>query len=1157
MITFCFQVHGELFINEHCFGRQEKEETKISFDVVQAASDSKAADGQNHCEINSDVRTPEAAVENLSKLRHCDNRHYSIVCEKTNRANKLNNTISCSVIAKNVCVGKHSATPGDIASRKSVSSNKSFLPDIRTDTKSSVVQGPVIDSQILSNNSVASHKSEILNRTTFTNGIPSHTNVQDEGDNQSFGSPGTPLMDEQPYSPCLIATSDSFNKDALCLRTKDELSRKSEQINRNESNTFSEFSGSCTIVKESISIDDNSVPISKEDLNFSCLQISSKTNESTIGCNMSSDIKTKNSTMCSDKQISAIKHQIVEGDTEMSVKEEKSLSEMKIPIALLENKTAISVDEFEDSYSPPEYKSKSQMHYNASKDTSGKTNNKETNNCDHVHPRLSKFPKDKKSLTEVKAKMNSLFEKENELAFTTTDQENQTTQSQIDTSNSIQNKLEDSLLLPLEMSHNSLSTCQSSENGKLDLNTANKIINQQLVNSEATGFSNTSLFQIKSEKNFHLNSGEPSSFIDNSLCDKGESSWSNCSIENVCDDRVNENSHDLFCESDKLLENNSTNEINLCSDNVILEKPQNIMEPEIKRASNQDGCFPVNESDIDIPCSERAISTSWNVSGYELSEIKFGSKVFPRNCSLEVANIANKVISNAEVSPSESQCCYDLETNEAGFPKVVSKSVSNTVSTPLSDIQETVNNGSTLMLTNDKNSDINFDNESKLDVIDHKTAQNNIENLLHVENLASLVNHNRSPNVLKTPQTLAEVCTKIHDELPQINNKSECDIDQVVNLSNNCATKLCPHDLTASSSINTLSNSRMMDTISAIEPENTVTCSASITVATNLGLTDSACVSFSSSPQGCIGTYTSSESTVTNSITTPLISVSIDQTNGCLPSNQIFKRAVAISNINVTQATYSTIPHSSVSDVPLISPATTTSSVTIHTAISSSIPVTTSSLATPLVSTKAADTSTPLCASNLKMIEGNQIITSQEKDSHQSRHTSSSNRRRSSSHKSDDHRDKHRRSSESKRTDTESSSKEGDRKHSSSTKKYHCLRCYNRSKIKRASIGVQCRRDKTVDKYIRNESIDTVISSGPKLDFQTKHYSLPRPFPISLTGVENLKYGRFIRIETYPNGGASVVHMYQDEIDCLNKTEMDELAKEFFKVSVQLCQITF
>lgn len=197
--------------------------------------------------------------------------------------------------------------------------------------------------------------------------------------------------------------------------------------------------------------------------------------------------------------------------------------------------------------------------------------------------------------------------------------------------------------------------------------------------------------------------------------------------------------------------------------------------------------------------------------------------------------------------------------------------------------------------------------------------------------------------------------------------------------------------------------------------------------------------------------------------------------------------------------------------------------------------------------------------------DSHQDIVSGSKDVHR-RHSSSSGRsgsgHRSSKDKSD-HSDKHREKKletstlDSSSHDRRSSdAKEIDRKErshsSSSDRKHHCSRCYKRSKIKRASIGVQCRRDKTIDKYVKYGCPDsTLLGVGLKIDYQTKHFSLPRPLPYTQSGLEQLKYGRFIRIETYANGGATVVHMYQDEIDCLNSEEMEELAQEYFKVSVQ------
>jgi len=192
------------------------------------------------------------------------------------------------------------------------------------------------------------------------------------------------------------------------------------------------------------------------------------------------------------------------------------------------------------------------------------------------------------------------------------------------------------------------------------------------------------------------------------------------------------------------------------------------------------------------------------------------------------------------------------------------------------------------------------------------------------------------------------------------------------------------------------------------------------------------------------------------------------------------------------------------------------------------------------------------------------------------RHSSSSNssssrrrRRSESGHRSSkvksDHREKLETNSadSSSRDRRNSDTKEACRKErshssSSSDRKHHCSRCYKRSKIKRASIGVQCRRDKTIDKYVKHGCPDSSLRGGVlKIDYQTKHFSLPRPLPYTQPCLEQLKYGRFIRIETYANGGATVVHMYQDEIDCLNKEEMEELVQEYFKVRVQYTAYLF
>ncbi len=39
-----------------------------------------------------------------------------------------------------------------------------------------------------------------------------------------------------------------------------------------------------------------------------------------------------------------------------------------------------------------------------------------------------------------------------------------------------------------------------------------------------------------------------------------------------------------------------------------------------------------------------------------------------------------------------------------------------------------------------------------------------------------------------------------------------------------------------------------------------------------------------------------------------------------------------------------------------------------------------------------------------------------------------------------------------------------------------------------------------------------------------------------------------MRVETYPNGGGKVLHMWQDEIKHLEEEKLEEVAKEFIEV---------
>lgn len=115
----------------------------------------------------------------------------------------------------------------------------------------------------------------------------------------------------------------------------------------------------------------------------------------------------------------------------------------------------------------------------------------------------------------------------------------------------------------------------------------------------------------------------------------------------------------------------------------------------------------------------------------------------------------------------------------------------------------------------------------------------------------------------------------------------------------------------------------------------------------------------------------------------------------------------------------------------------------------------------------------------------------------------------------------------------------------------YCSRCYKRSKIKRASIGVQCKRDRSIvplNSKPMSHPFSKSTNENLRLNLQTKNYKMLHNTPVKSELLDGLKYKKFIHIETYPNGGATVVHMYQDEIDTLSHEQVEELAQEYFRV---------
>uniref|UniRef100_T1IZ42 Round spermatid basic protein 1-like protein n=1 Tax=Strigamia maritima TaxID=126957 RepID=T1IZ42_STRMM len=84
--------------------------------------------------------------------------------------------------------------------------------------------------------------------------------------------------------------------------------------------------------------------------------------------------------------------------------------------------------------------------------------------------------------------------------------------------------------------------------------------------------------------------------------------------------------------------------------------------------------------------------------------------------------------------------------------------------------------------------------------------------------------------------------------------------------------------------------------------------------------------------------------------------------------------------------------------------------------------------------------------------------------------------------------------------------------------------------MKRKDAGIQCNRPNKL--MIKN----SWLKSESYLSATTNNHP-------------GFKYGKYIHVAVYPNGGASVVHVYQDEIDKLTPTDAEVLADEFFQAT--------
>lgn len=97
-----------------------------------------------------------------------------------------------------------------------------------------------------------------------------------------------------------------------------------------------------------------------------------------------------------------------------------------------------------------------------------------------------------------------------------------------------------------------------------------------------------------------------------------------------------------------------------------------------------------------------------------------------------------------------------------------------------------------------------------------------------------------------------------------------------------------------------------------------------------------------------------------------------------------------------------------------------------------------------------------------------------------------------------------------------------------------CSKCRRKSV---SNVRIQCKMDQYLSSRLQ--------SLPPSISLSLLTPRLPLPAPDLL----NLKYGKYYRVEHYPNGMAKVLHLYWDEIIHLTVEEKNEMALEFLKES--------
>jgi len=118
-----------------------------------------------------------------------------------------------------------------------------------------------------------------------------------------------------------------------------------------------------------------------------------------------------------------------------------------------------------------------------------------------------------------------------------------------------------------------------------------------------------------------------------------------------------------------------------------------------------------------------------------------------------------------------------------------------------------------------------------------------------------------------------------------------------------------------------------------------------------------------------------------------------------------------------------------------------------------------------------------------------------------------------------------------------------------STASQNCKLIKHSSKQLTTSMCSKCRR-KSVSNVRIQCKMDQYLASRIESLPQSISLSLLTPrLPLPASDLLNLKYGKYYRVEHYPNGMAKILHLYWDEIMHLTVEEKNELSQEFLKES--------